>query len=64
VDNQFKHFPTSTLIEQFAERMVVLADSAFLAKAGDPLNLKICPCGTWNERMVVETVLLIAEFSL
>jgi hypothetical protein len=45
------------LIEQFAERMIVLADSAFHAKEGDPLNLKICARGTWNERMVVETVL-------
>jgi hypothetical protein len=44
--------------------MVVLADTGFHAKeskgvygTGDPPNLKICPKGHWNERMLVETVL-------
>jgi hypothetical protein len=23
---------------------------------GDPANMKVCPCGTWKTRMVVETV--------
>lgn len=35
---------------------VVLADTGFHSKEGDPDNLKICKKGTWNERMVVETV--------
>jgi hypothetical protein len=45
------------LISQFEDRMVVLADTAFHAKTGDPSNMKICPRGTWNGRMIVETVL-------
>ncbi len=45
------------LIAQFAETMVVCADTHFHAKAGDPPNMKVCPRGTWNVRMVVETVL-------
>jgi hypothetical protein len=43
------------LIERFDNCMIVLADSNFHAKEGDPLNLKICPRGQWNERMIVET---------
>jgi hypothetical protein len=45
------------LIRQFQERMIVLADGQFHAKTGDPTNLKICPRGEWNNRMMVETVL-------
>jgi hypothetical protein len=45
------------LVERFAEQMIVLADVHFHAKAGDPANLKICPRGTWNVRMVIESVL-------
>jgi hypothetical protein len=45
------------LIAQFEEEMIVLADSNFHAQTGDPMNLKICPRGTWNVRMVIETVL-------
>ena len=37
--------------------MIVLADTHFHAKQGDPPNLKICPRGTWNARMLIETVL-------
>lgn len=35
----------------------MLSDTGFHAKVGDPINLKICARGTWNVRMVVETVL-------
>lgn len=42
------------LIEK--EAMIVLSDQGFHAKQGDPANLKICPKGTWNERMTIETV--------
>ena len=37
--------------------MIVLTDPGFHAKEGDPPNMKVCPKGTWNVRMVVETVL-------
>jgi hypothetical protein len=45
------------LIAQFEETMIVLTDSNFHAKHGDPTNLKVCRRGTWNVRMVIETVL-------
>jgi len=45
------------LIKQFEEQMIVCADTGFHAKTGDPTNLKVCPRGTWNVRMMVETVL-------
>ena len=44
----------------------MLADTGFHAKAGDPQNLKLCPRGTWNERMLIETAFSLFEtaFSL
>jgi hypothetical protein len=45
------------LIETFAEERIILSDSAFHAKEGDPANLKLCDRGTGNTRMLVETVL-------
>ncbi len=45
------------LVAEFQDEMVVLTDTQFHAKAGDPPNLKPCKRGTWNVRMVVETVL-------
>jgi hypothetical protein len=45
------------LIEAFEDDMIVLSDTAFHAKEGDPPNLKLCARGTWNTRMLVETVL-------
>ena len=45
------------LIEAVIDEMIVLADTHFHAAQGDPPNLKICPRGTWNDRMVIETVL-------
>ena len=45
------------MIERVADRMVVLGDEGFHAHEGDPSNLKICPRGTWNNRMLLETVL-------
>jgi hypothetical protein len=44
------------LIERFDGQTITLADSAFHAATGDPANLKRCPRGAWNERMLVETV--------
>ena len=45
------------LIELFEEEMIILSDTAFHAKEGDPTNLKLCDRGLWNTRMLVETVL-------
>lgn len=45
------------MIQAVEERMVVLSDTGFHAKDGDPSNLKLCRRGSWNVRMVVETVL-------
>jgi hypothetical protein len=45
------------LLEAFEGEMIVLSDTAFHAKEGDPPNLKLCGRGTWNTRMLVETVL-------
>lgn len=45
------------LIEQFNEQMIVLTDTGFHSASGDPENMKVCQRGTWNVRMVVETVL-------
>ncbi len=46
-----------TLIRDFDGDMVIFIDMGFHAKAGDPPNMKACKRGTWNERMLVETVL-------
>lgn len=56
------------LIAQFGpeaapdQQMLVLTDPGFHAKPKqgqpmDPPNMKVCPRGTWNDRMVIETVL-------
>jgi len=36
--------------------MIVLCDSGFYSRQGNPVNLKVCKKGTWNQRMIVETV--------
>jgi len=36
--------------------MIVFTDTGFHAKTGDPATMKVCPRGTWNTRMLVETV--------
>lgn len=43
------------LVARFADQMVVCADMAFGRKTDNPPNLKLCPRGVWNERMLVET---------
>jgi len=45
------------LISEFQDEMVVLTDTGFHGKTGDPANMKACARGTWNVRMVVETIL-------
>ena len=45
------------IVDRVAEDMVVFADPHFKKKGWEPNNLKICQKGTWNTRMMVETVL-------
>ena len=51
-DNAFRD-----VIADFQDEMVVLTDMAFHSTTGDPPNQQACKRGTWNVRMVVETVL-------
>ena len=44
------------LIAQFVDIMIVLTDTGFHAKTGEPANMKVCQRGTWNGRMLVETI--------
>lgn len=44
------------LVQAYDGRMIVLCDSGFHAKDGDPPNCKICKRGQWNERMCIETL--------
>jgi hypothetical protein len=44
------------LIEAHDDESIVLADLGFRCKDGIPDNLKLCPKGTWNDRMVIETI--------
>jgi hypothetical protein len=44
------------LIARFAEQMIVLTDPNFVRAQGNPANLKVCARGTWNDRMLVETL--------
>jgi len=43
------------LLKKYEEKMIVLCDSGFHSKDGDPSNCKICKRGQWNERMLIET---------
>jgi hypothetical protein len=45
------------LIEPWVEQTIVLADTGFADADGVPDNLKLCPRGTWNDHMLVETTL-------
>ena len=44
------------LIERWQTEAIVCADLGFRAAHPLPANLKLCPKGTWNDRMVVETI--------
>ena len=37
--------------------LIVLSDTAFHATEGDPSNLKLCPRGAWEDRLLVEDAL-------
>ena len=45
------------LVEAVNGETIVLGDSGFNDADGIPTNLKLCPRGTWNERMLIETAL-------
>ncbi len=36
--------------------MIVLEDNGFQSAEGNPSNLKICPRGKWNHRMLIASV--------
>ena len=55
-DNAFR-----ALITDFQDEMVIFTDTAFHNKDGDAPNQKVCKRGTWNGRMVVETVLSMLQ---
>jgi hypothetical protein len=45
------------LMAQCADTMMLLTETGCQAKTGAPVTRKGCPRGTWNTRMLVETVL-------
>lgn len=45
------------MIGWYEDQMIVLTDTGFHGKENDPANMKVCKRGTWNVRMLVETVL-------
>ncbi len=45
----------------FAGLTITLADEGFRQAKPRPENLKLCPRGTWNERMLIETVLSLVH---
>lgn len=45
------------MLDALQDATVVLVDSAWHGKTDDPAHMKVCPRGTWNTRMLVETVL-------
>jgi hypothetical protein len=45
------------LINRHAAYMAIFADTGFTKKDWHPDNLRLCPRGEWNTRMIVETVL-------
>jgi hypothetical protein len=45
------------LIAQLHDPMMVLTDTGFHAKTGEPAHRQVGPRGPWNTRMLVETVL-------
>jgi len=45
------------LIRSFEEEMFILVDHGFYSKKENPANMKVCKRGSWNVRMIAETVL-------
>lgn len=50
------------LVESLKDKSIVLSDFGFRKASGTPENLKLCPKGHWNSRMVIEsTFSMISE---
>jgi hypothetical protein len=49
-DQQFRSLATL-----FEGETITLGDSGFAQKDAPPANLKLCPRGSWNDRMTIET---------
>lgn len=47
------------LIAQCGDTMMVLTDMGFQAKTGEPAHRNVCQRGTWNGRMLVETIVAL-----
>jgi hypothetical protein len=45
------------LIRSFENEMFILVDHGFYSKKENPANMKVCKRGSWNVRMLAETVL-------
>ncbi len=45
------------IVERHEPYMILFSDEGFAKKDWHPDNLKICQAGSWNSRMIVETVL-------
>lgn len=43
------------MVARFAGQTITLSDLGFRHKDGTPENLKLCPAGTWPERILIET---------
>ena len=50
--SRFQH-----IVDNVTDQMVVFADEGFTKVDCHPVNLRICPRGQWNDRMLIETIL-------
>lgn len=50
------------MVDDVADEMLVFADMGFAKKGWHPTNLRLCKCGEWNVRMVVETILSMLTY--
>lgn len=50
------------IVDGVADQMVVFSDDSFEKSDWHPENLKVCPRGTWNQRMLIETVLSMLTY--
>jgi hypothetical protein len=50
------------LVDKFADEMVIFSDTGFEKKEWYPTNLRLCPRGEWNVRMIIETVLSMLTY--
>ena len=50
--SRFQH-----IVDNVSHQMVAFADEGFAKVDWHPSNLRICPRGQWNDRMLIETIL-------